>query len=413
MKISQTVPALVLGLAATVTAGSVYITVQAAQQQADAIPLPTIMDEDVPTAMEVAPAGNMAAAEDVMHSRGHYLAIDASGTLNGRLLTLDSYGAEGAGGLTVKIIKDGSEIVRTTTDSDGTFTATGLTDGTVALLAYGADQFLLYAVNLRRDDQAKELAIQDIGMTSAVVSGANATLAKQLVNGSVQPQEWRFQDQATEHDHSFPNGAKATPSTAVSHHQIQLGADGSLEGQINLLDPRTGRHQVIQDLTLHFLKDGSVIGSTQVSSNGAFRMDGLEPGIHAVVTTGRDGVLALGIDLLAANFADNADSQYKLASVAQTLDLSVAPVTYRNYQPEFIEDNFESIPGDIITDIAPLPAPFGPGGFGGGGFSGGGGGFGGGGGGFGGGLGALAGVAGALGGFAIADDDDSPSSPAR
>ena len=96
----------------------------------------------------------------------------------------------------------------------------------------------------------------------------------------------------------------------MSHHQIQLGADGSLEGQINLLDPRTGRHQVIQDLTLHFLKDGSVIGATQVSSSGEFRMDGLEPGIHAVVTTGRDGVLALGIDLLAANFADNADSQY-------------------------------------------------------------------------------------------------------
>lgn len=401
-----------LGLAATVTAGSVYVTVQAASQdQANAIPLPTFV-EDAPTSLEGIPAGNQLPAKDVMNSRGHYLAIDQSGTLTGRLLSLNSSGTEAAGGLTVKVIKDGSELARTTTDADGIFTATGLTDGTVAMLAYSADQFLLYAVNLKRVDQAGPLAIQDVGMSSAVVSGENAILAKQLVYGSVQPQEWRFQNTTDDNDRSYPQGDTMTPSTSVVHHQVQLGADGSLTGQVNLLDPRTGRHRSIQDLTVHFLKNGVVVGSTQVSPNGEFQMDGLQPGVHGIVSTGQDGVLAFGVHLVGTNIARNTDSKYKLTSVAQTLDLSVAPVTYRNFRPEFIEDN-SNMPTEGFVEVAPMAAPFGPsGGFGGGGIGSGGGAGGGLGGG--GGLGALLGAAAGAGiGFALGDDDDDPSSPAR
>lgn len=406
-----------LGLAATVTAGSVYVTVQAASQQADALVLPAAVEEIPANAdggLEVIPVGNSVATEDIMNTRGHYLTIDESGTLTGRLIGLTTSGTEAAAGLTVKIIKDGSEILQTSTDADGTFTATGLTNGTVALLAYNADQFLLYAVNLRRVDQAQPYAIQEIGMTSAVVSGANANLAKQLVYGSVETQEWRFRGATNDEDFSFPNGARPTPSTSVAHHQVQLGIDGSLMGQINLLDPRTGHHREIQDLTVHFLKNGAISGSTEVSPNGEFRMDGLQPGIHGLVTTGKDGVLALGIDIVGANLADNSDTKYKLTNVAQTLDLAVAPVTYRNFQPQFVEDN-SVITTESIVDVGPLPAAFGPGGFGGGGI-GSGGGLGGGGaaGGGGGGLGALLGAAAGAGlGFALADDDDAPSSPAR
>ncbi|MEP3481382.1 MAG: hypothetical protein ABJZ55_19225 [Fuerstiella sp.] len=414
MKITQTIPAVMLGLAATVTAGSVYVTVQAAaQQESSAIPLPTIV-EDAPAAIEMVASANNLPAEDVLNSRGHFLAIDASGTLNGRLSALTESGTTAASGLTVKVIKDGVEIVRTTTSEDGSFTATGLSDGTVAMLAYNDEHFLLYAVNLRRVEQAGPLAIQELGMNSAVVSNQNATLARQLVYGSVQNQEWRFQESASDTDREYPEGDTMTPSTAVAHHRVQLGADGSLTGQVNLLDPRTGLHRSIQDLTVHFLKNGSVVGSTEVSPNGEFRMDGLQPGVHGLVSTGQDGVLAIGIDLVGASFAANEDSRYKLTSVAQTLDLAVAPVTYRNFQPQFVEDN-TPIQSEGFVDVGPLAAPFGPGGFGGGaGGIGSGGGAGGGLGGGGGGLGALLGAAAGAGlGFALGDDDDGPSSPAR
>lgn len=417
MKIAQTIPALMLGLAATVTAGSVYVTVQAAaQQQAGAIPLPTLV-EDVPAdaGLEVVPASSAVSAEEVLNTRGHFLAIDEAGAFTGRLLTLNPIGSEVAGGLTVKVIKDGVEVVRTETAADGTFTASGLTDGTVALLAYGGDSFLLYAVNLKRVVQAGPMAIQEIGMSSAVVSGANTRLAKELIYGSVldsaQDSKPRFQGAVGGSDQGSPEGDPSSPSTAVAHHDVQLDADGSLTGQVNLIDPRTGKHRSVQDLAVHFLKNGSIVGSTQVSPNGEFRMDGLQPGPHGIVSTGNDGVLALGINIVNANFAQQAGSRYKLTSVAQTLNLSVGAVTPGNFNPSFVEDG-DSPPDDGSIAAAP---PMTPGGFapGGGGIGSGGGGAGGGAGG--GGLGALlAGAVGAAIGYAVSDDDDNPaSSPAR
>jgi hypothetical protein len=400
-----------LGLAATVTAGSVYVTVQAAAQQgSDAILVPLESNEPSEIAEQV--------AADVLRDRGHYLAIDDNGAFTGRLLSLNPSGTEAAGGLTVKLIKDGNVVAQTVTGNDGTFNVQGLSEGTIALLAYNSDHFLLYAVNLRRVDQFDGApAIQDIGMSSAVTSGADAQLARELVYGSSQSSEWRFQGAAGENDHGYPEGEQGTPSTATAHHDVQLQADGTLVGQVNLLDPRTGRHSDVRDLTIHFIHNGSAVGATEVAANGEFRMAGLQPGIHSVVTTGRDGVLALGINIVGTSVAQTSDSKYKLASVAQTLDLAVAPVTYRNFNPNFVEDGSNPATDGPIASLPPMAAPMGPGGFGPGGMGSGGIGSGGGAGGGvggGGGLGALLGAAAGAGiGYALADDDDDPSSPAR
>lgn len=416
MKLTQTIPAIVLGLAATVTAGSVYVTVQAAQQGSETIPAPALID-DSQQPLEVVGVGSERVVEDLLRSRSHYSVIDENGGLTGRLLTLTSSGVEAAAGLTVKLIKDGSVLATANTSSDGTFSVQGLPEGTVAVLAYGPDQFMLYAINLRRVDHfGAAPAIQEIGLSSAVTSGADAQLAKELVYGSYQEKEWRFQGAVGQSGQAFPEDDQLSPSTATVHQNVQLTPDGSLVGEVNLLDPRTGLHQEVRDLTIHFISNGSVIGSTDVDANGSFRMQGLQPGVHSLVSTGRDGVLALGINIVGANVAQKADGQYKLTSIAQTLDLAVAPVTYRNFSPDFVEDSNVPTDGGIVS-MPPMAAPMGPGGFGPGGMGSGGIGSGGGAGGGiggGGGLGALLGAAAGAGiGYAIADDDDSPASPAR
>lgn len=400
-----------LGLAATVTAGSVYVTVQAStQQDSEVTPLPA-------PASDAAFAANdglevMTASSAVSRNETNVLTIDGAGTLTGRLVDLNASGGGSAAGLTVKIIKNGVEVGRTATDAGGTFTVTGLTAGPVAFLAYSADQFLLYGANLQ---QGPAMGAQDISGSSAVISGPNAKLAKSLTSGSALQQQANYRGAAVNGSQSFPKNEARTASTTISHQSVQLGVDGSLMGTVSLLDSNTGANREVQDLTLHFLRDGAIVGSTEVSPDGSFRMDGLQPGVHGLVSTGNDGVMALGLHLVGAQLAQDSDSPYKLAVAAQGFAVAGAPVAYPNFQPQFIDDNTNT-PVEIV-DAPPLPAAFGPGGFGpGGGIGGGsGGGFaGGGGGGLGGGFGALLGAAAGAGiGFAIADDDDAPASPAR
>ena len=80
--------------------------------------------------------------------------------------------------------------------------------------------------------------------------------------------------------------------TAVSHHAVQLQADGSLAGHINLLDPNTGAHREVTDLTLHFIRRGELVASTagvghMMSIAGAtFQTDKVFVGIILLAGTG-------------------------------------------------------------------------------------------------------------------------------
>lgn len=409
MKISHTAPALLLGIAATVTAGSVYVTVQAAaQQEENAFAVPEV---EVAQDVEAIPMVEEIPAEDVLHSRGHYVLLDEQGAFTAKLVGLTDDGEVDASGLTVKLIKDGAEIAKTSTSAEGKFSVSGLPEGTVGILAYGNGHFLLFSANLRLASSFEEPpALQEVVMTTAVTSGADAETVKQLVYGNVHS-DWRFQGAVTDPEQVYPEGLVQEPSTAVSHHDVLLQPDGSLIGQVNLLDFRTGRHREIKDLTVHFVRGGEIVGSTVPAAGGEFRMEGLAPGIYSIATTGRDGVLGLGVNLVSPALAQN-DSRYRLTSVAQSLDLAVAPVNPGNFQPEFVEDSSQN-PEGPIADLPPISAPFGPGGFGPGGIGSGAGGGGAGAGG-GGGLGALLGAAAGAGiGYALADDDDDPSSPNR
>ncbi len=466
-------PFCVLGLALCVTTSSIYVTVKAAAQPtqvADEALTPAPIDEK---AFEIAPPADPAfpalgdaeanvppvpvpVAEvsiddeildpnEVLATRQHHIRLDANGGFTGRIsgLTRPDGNLAPASGAKVRIVRDGNLVTSAMTNEDGTFTFTGLTEGVSAIIATGPDTLMLFAVRLVRENaavadatpvslEASEAEVVELEMNSAAVSGSDIAVARRLIFERLPEHDRRFQDATNQKEETaYPMG-QGEPSTQLSHHQIQLRPDGSLVGEVNLLDTRTGRHREILDLTIHFVRDGEHVGSTSVQPSGEFIMPGLTPGVYSIVTNGSDGILALGVDLIGAFAGPLGDGKYKLTSIAQGLDLTVAPVNAENFNEGNASDvtdgeldpssNSDDLPPPIVGGGIPGGGGFGPiGGPGGGGFAGGpgggfGGGTGGGGGGFGGGgggLGALlgAGVGAGL-GYALADDN-STASPAR
>lgn len=435
MKLLKTLtPFVVLGMALCVTVGSVYITVQAAAQQdaaeapeavtgeaasnpfeaAEAAPpaaevIPAPADAVVVPEAEVVVADTAVIADEVSlvapvaipaEERTHVVFLDSSGSFTGTLSTYaDNDGnVKAVGGIKVQLIRQGEVIGDAETNEDGSFSVSGLTPGSAALLALGPDGFLLFGLRLAATPATAVGGPVALQMDSAVVSGRNIDAVMALMFGEYGINAFRFDTgpgvRGTE---GFPI-ADGPKSTLLRHHPIRLQPNGSLVGRVLLIDPVTGALKPVDDLTLHFLRDGVEVATSVVGVDGTFSALNLTSGVYAVASTGADGVTAMSVHVLDAPATAALERQgYKLTAIDEVLDLTVVPVQTTNTLVE---------PGDGEVTPPPVVPPM-AGGFPGGGAMGGGG-AGGGGGGFG--LGALAaGAAGAVAGYLAADDDDAAS----
>ena len=420
----------VFGLAFCVTTMSMYSAVGAAAQDETAVAPIEFSAGEVATSPEVAASPSVIELGSALHNRQHEVTLDGNGGFNGRLSSLS--GPNGnlspAAEMTVKIIQQGNAVTSTTTDAEGGFSVTGLNEGVVGLLAYGKNGLLLHAIRLKNSENTAADATPvesddslEIALSSNVVCPADVALAQQLLLDGMPGMNVRSRQAGTNLEKSESELTRENSGTSPFPHQVQvqLRPDGTLTGEVNLL----AGHREIVDLTLHFLRNGEHVGATEVAPTGRFVMAGLTPGVYSIVTTGNDGALAMGIDVVGSLAQRNQNSKYKLASIAQQLELAVAPVSAENFNTS----NASQLTDGTLTPTNPNGAgapvvggpmaefPGGPvgglpgGGVGSGGLGGGGGGVGGGGG-----LGALlaAGAAGAI-GYAIGNDDNTPASPAR
>lgn len=102
-----------VGLAASVTAGSMYVTIAAAQQADSPVGSTEDASSSVPEAVVVQAASALERAlapDQVIHSRSHAVVLDSEGAFSGKLSGHFS-GAEftAASGMTVKVIQGGME----------------------------------------------------------------------------------------------------------------------------------------------------------------------------------------------------------------------------------------------------------------------------------------------------------------
>ena len=405
-----------VGLAASVTAGSMYVSLSAASPQESPVEAEGLVAEGGNQAAAQAVVEDVAksiqqplAPDQVIHSRSHDVVLDASGAFSGKLSAYGS-GSEAAAakGVSVKVIQEGVESGKASTDDQGNFLIAGLKPGVAALLAYSENGFMLYGINLVAADENHD-STNEIDIDSALVSGADVGIVRQLISSKLPKADLRFDSTAADDDQKFPFGG-GDLSTSVARHRVQLQKDGRLRGSISLMDDRTGRFREVLDLTIYFVREGKIVGKSEVENNGEFLIAGLAPGFHSIVGVGKDGTFALGVEIVGAEqeVAQAGSSQYRTVAVMASLEMNVAPANAGNFN----STNSADLTGGSVTPGATPPgAPPGTPGAGGAGGGGAGGGGAGGGGGGGGGLGALLGGAIGAGAGYLAGQNDSAASP--
>ena len=420
---------LVLTSAATVTVGSMYATVQAAaQQQSDVDAFASDASDGNSRSLPVEPAINAPLTpEKIQHGRSHSVVLDAQGGFSGRLSSLT--GVDGvdlpAAGYSVKVLQHGAVAGTTTSSADGRFEFTSLKPGVAGILAFSETGLMLFGVRLAAPTDASAVAgignSVELDIDSAVVASADVKMAYEMIGGSLADSDQRFSADLSTSDDEFQIGT-GDAATSLVGHRVQLQDDGTLHGEVNILDERTGRHREILDLTVHFLKNGRIEASAEVDNNGAFIATGLTTGVHSVIGTGKDGVFAVGIEIVGSSYEPTTDGKAGAndatpVAIVQSIQFGIAPIGPGNLN----SGNFPSITGQQSQNppgTPPAPAPLAsmgpmgaPGGGLGGASGGGGGGIGGGGFGLGG---LLAGIAGGVGGYlAGQNNDDDPSSPSK
>ena len=408
--LNSLVPLFLLSTALTVAAGAVYVSVQAAQQSDDAA-APAVV-EDV--AAEAAAAQPVAAQDppdklpaellpaEIHQTREHNLMLSEEGVLTGRISSLRTAGGNlfPVEGIKVRIIRNGRPLGSATTGDDGKFTVAGLSEGVASFIATSESAMAIFGVRIVSKDEGTKGNDLDI-IHAVAVTGADLDTARKIISSNLPSRsDNRFTGPVKAPAEEFPHG-NGRPSTGLSHHQVQLQANGILKGSVNVIDYRTGRYREIKDLRLHFISGGKPAATTKVNADGQFTVHGLHAGVYSVVSTGSDGVFAIGIDVIDSVANLPANSPYRFVSLPQELDFNISPTNPADLNESNAEENTDG-------DLNPPPAVFSPpSGGGGGGLSGGTGG--GGGSGFGGAAGLIgAGIAGGI-GYALGQDDNDAS----
>ena len=311
-----------LALATVVTAGSMYVTVNAAGQQEDigfdaAATAPNAVGaQDAGSIPDVAAAiENMDVALDktqILQGQQNHVLLDHNGGFTGRLSSLNNTSGEpvSAANVSVRLAQHGAIIGSTTTDESGRFSFTSLPEGVVAVWAESADCLMMFSCVLFGEqtvipENAGLIAAHlELGVDSAVTSGADIATVKELIYPYIGIEDKRFVKGASEADQEF-GFSSGTPSTALQNSRVRLQDNGSVLGEMSVLDERTGRLREVLDLTVHFVRNGVRVTSSEVANNGSFTATGLTPGVYSVVAVGQDGVCVFSVDIVGITYEDN------------------------------------------------------------------------------------------------------------
>lgn len=412
--------ALILSIGVTV--GSLYVTVDAALRRAAAKPVESLT---IVTGI----ASDATIAEVPLTAGGGLKArFSAISTPSGVLLPSSD--------LDVVLIAANGRRIRETTDADGVCSFVGLKPGLYTITAMGVQGRVSYGVRLTAADQP--LAGQNTGqkwvpatmgldvvLDSALTPSRDSDAIDRIID-SVTVTPVQFAETAARR-HSF----KTSPaqfdlpqedSTYTGHEPISLNGNGSLAGQVAMLDPVTGQSTPVSDLTVSFITDNRVVAETRVNPDGSFVQANLLPGVYSMVVAGKDGIGYMGVDVVGSFAAVGRSETVIPVRMGTRAGLAFGMLQGAGASGTGAESDNGSDKSDDSTDVADSenqtsdepsrqsPAASGSGGAGSGGFA-----VGGGAPGSGGGLGAALGLAGGVAAGLLASNDDGgrPASPAR
>jgi hypothetical protein len=376
--------------------------------------------------------------------RSHRIRLSADGYLPGKINLVDN--ETGAirvlRDIKVMFIQNGEVKATATPGEGGMFQAAGLQPGAYSLAAIGPEGYVAYGLEVLPpaapgpvvpaapapagetasingfvetqpvyfQEVSSVLAIDSLAIPrrdfDAVIQLARSYIPAEILNAPSASDLPALASVGDSLDEPPPTD-DAEPSSVLKHHEVAIGADGTLSGRTRRVHPQTGRPTRLRRLNVFLVQNNEVVSQAPVSENGTFTFTSVTPGTYSFVASGLEGFTAFS--LRAVNSAAVSDDR------AVTNEL-IVPVAFQG-GPMYLLDGVLVSPQDLAAalkellqqagvDVAALEAanPAGAGGLGnpGNGF-GGGGGAGGGGDGL---LGALFGAALGAGVAALASDGD-------
>ena len=287
--------ALVLSLGVTV--GSLYVTVSAAVSNLAAT---DVTDVPVPVAVSRTSTTVDSTFCDVL--------LTADGSLTARFsgINVPSGELEPVSDLEVTLVSaDGTEIT-TSTAVDGLCLFSNVTPGPYTINVDGPQGRLSYGIRAVTGDV--DVAETQTGNKAVPVS---VSLAPRLDSALTPSRDSTVLDsvissvivtpvEGTAAVETGMGSASAAAETYLGHEPIRLNVDGSLEGQLALLDPVTGNVTPVKDLTVRFISNDEVVAITTVNPDGSFVQSNMLPGIYSMVVAGSDAIGYIGIEVVGA-----------------------------------------------------------------------------------------------------------------
>ena len=145
-------------------------------------------------------------------------------------------------------------------------------------------------------------------------------------------------------------------------YQVRLSGDGTLPGQLTIVDPTTGQVAAARQMRIAFLQNGRVVTSASPGADGRFNVSGLQPGVYSVVGNGPDGYVAYSLQVLPAELTVHNDGEDELQNVAfqevadeLAIDSVAVPVTDL---PTVVSLAQRNIPLDLLQPNSSGPGSF-------------------------------------------------------
>lgn len=313
MKLARLLSSGLVGLALSlaVTAGSIYVTVSAAAGNSAS----TEIAAEATSTAELPPDAQLTGGSAINNGLLDDVQLTAEGSLTAKFsgLGTSSVGLLSAAGLPVTLISVDGTATTSSTDADGVCEFPGLSPGLYTITASGPEGRLSYGLRavpanpaLARIDSDSETRRVSISGTSAqldfvLTPGRDAEEIDRVV-GDVEvapvegihgtlPEQATLQTAYTASD-DFSESFDRAPGA------LRLNADGSLNGQVTMYDPKTGDLTAVEDLNVKFITDGDVVASTAVNPDGSFVQWNLLPGIYSMIVAGKDGIGYMGIEVV-------------------------------------------------------------------------------------------------------------------
>ena len=292
-----------LALSLGVTVGSLYVTVSAAVSNLAAT-----------DATEVSVPVAVSRTSITVDSTFCDVPLTADGSLTARFsgINVPSGELEPASDLEVTLVSaDGTEIT-TSTAVDGLCLFSNVTPGPYTINVDGPQGRLSYGIRAVTGDV--DVAETQTGNKAVPVSVSlaprvdsalapsrdSAALDSVISSVIVTPVEGTAASSGGAAMETGMGSASAAAETYLGHEPIRLNLDGSLEGQLALLDPVTGNVTPVKDLTVRFISNDEVVAITTVNPDGSFVQSNMLPGIYSMVVAGSDAIGYIGIEVVGA-----------------------------------------------------------------------------------------------------------------